>query len=210
MTNNRGLSQVFANLRSSVRKKWPENAVVPYTAVSGFIFLRLFVAAILSPSLFGLWDELPDQKTSRALTIIAKTVQNAANLVLFGQKEAYMEEMNEVITANLPEMKKFLDDISAPRGEEVAQVKDTKGKSRSFFFRKKDKTSTNLASKALQSFVDTDVPRECSQVYHYFSKAYEPMLAEFQRMGIDLGPIQELKSRLDVLEKAHEEARKLL
>jgi len=53
--HSRDLVRVFASLREAVKKKWPEDEVVPYTAVSGFIFLRLFVAAILSPNLFGLW-----------------------------------------------------------------------------------------------------------------------------------------------------------
>lgn len=45
--------------------------------------------------------EIPDPKTSRNLTILAKTVQNLANLVPFGNKEPFMEEMNEVINAKV-------------------------------------------------------------------------------------------------------------
>jgi len=38
-----------------VQHRFPEEETVPYTVISGFLFLRLFVAAIMTPVLFGLW-----------------------------------------------------------------------------------------------------------------------------------------------------------
>ena len=41
---------VFAAIRSGVQAKWPHDVdVVQYTAVSGFLFLRFIVPAILNP-----------------------------------------------------------------------------------------------------------------------------------------------------------------
>lgn len=51
-------------------------------------------------------------KASRCFTLIAKTLQNLANLVEFGWKEEYMKEMNTFIVANLDNMKNFIDKIS--------------------------------------------------------------------------------------------------
>jgi len=41
------LLQVFANLRSDIRKQFPDNAHLELIGVSSFIFLRFFNAAIL-------------------------------------------------------------------------------------------------------------------------------------------------------------------
>ena len=45
---------------------------VPYLAITGFLFLRFFVPAILSPKLFALREEHSDQRSERTLKFIAK------------------------------------------------------------------------------------------------------------------------------------------
>lgn len=173
-----GLSGVFASLRQSVTKKWPQDDTVSYTSVAGFIFLRLFVAAILNPNLFGLWDEIPDQKSSRNLTIVAKTVQNVANLVTFGQKEAFLEDMNDVIKARIPEMKKFIEDISVKK-EEPRKSKGSNTLSK-FLTKRKDKGDKTAPSKFLKTFVEHDVAKECAKIYLYFMKSSDKVIEEIQ------------------------------
>jgi Ras GTPase-activating protein 1 len=85
---------------------------VRYTVVAGFLFLRFFCPAILGPKLFSLAKEHPPMKSARAFTLVAKTLQNLANLVEFGWKEEYMKDMNTFIIDNLTSMKNFLDKIS--------------------------------------------------------------------------------------------------
>ena len=48
---------------------------VPYLAITGFLFLRFFVPAILSPKLFALREEHSDQRTERTLKLIAKVMR---------------------------------------------------------------------------------------------------------------------------------------
>jgi hypothetical protein len=105
------LITVFSYVRDTVGLKFPKGDS-HYLAVSGFIFLRFFCAAILTPKLFGFTNELPDPVIARTFTLIAKILQSLANLAEFGEKEPYMHEMNGFIKKNVKEMKSFLDMIS--------------------------------------------------------------------------------------------------
>lgn len=45
---------------------------VKYLAISGFLFLRFFAPAILTPKLFDLRDQHADPQTGRSLLLLAK------------------------------------------------------------------------------------------------------------------------------------------
>lgn len=74
-------------------------------------------------------SEYPDEKTARKLTLVAKVIQTLANftkyvlqlsfhqllysvLDRFGVKEEYMCFMNELMEAEIKNMKQFIDRIS--------------------------------------------------------------------------------------------------
>ncbi|KAI3641636.1 hypothetical protein MIR68_000333 [Amoeboaphelidium protococcarum] len=107
------MREIYVELSDQALRKFPTDNVVKFTAVAGFLFLRMFAPAILGPKLFGIIDEYTDDKTSRTLTLLAKTLQNLANLVEFGAKEPYMTPMNEFIRSKMPQMKQFLNDVSS-------------------------------------------------------------------------------------------------
>ncbi|BFZ18981.1 hypothetical protein BsWGS_22020 [Bradybaena similaris] len=108
------LRRVLRNIQIRVREKWPEETYedVPYTAVSGFIFLRFFAPAVMSPKLFSLSDQHPNSKVIRTFTLLAKIVQSIGNLTP-GQhgKELWMEPLTPLITQKITEVKEYLDAV---------------------------------------------------------------------------------------------------
>ncbi|CAG2246074.1 RASA1 [Mytilus edulis] len=85
------LRYICGCLQKTVAVKWPSDDSVKTRVVSGFVFLRLLCPAILNPKSFNLITETPTETASRTLKLIAKALQNLANLVEFGAKESFME-----------------------------------------------------------------------------------------------------------------------
>lgn len=73
-------------LQKTVQAKWPTERLVRTRVVSGFIFLRLLCPSLLSPRQFGLVAETPPTAATRTLVMVAKCLQNLANLIEFGGK----------------------------------------------------------------------------------------------------------------------------
>ncbi|KAK5582968.1 hypothetical protein RB653_004558 [Dictyostelium firmibasis] len=107
------LREVFKSIQDKVVQRYPKDEITRYTAVSGFIFLRFFCPAILAPKLFDLMPDHPGIKTTRSLILIAKTLQNLANQVEFGEyKEDFMKDMNRFVIDNMDNMKSFINTLS--------------------------------------------------------------------------------------------------
>lgn len=100
----------------------------PYSAVSGFIFLRFFCPALLNPPIFGLYHgtcsvpaefaglltftvEALHPRVQRNCLLITKCIQTLANQATFGNKEPWMEPMNDFIHKNRQHFKTFIDKL---------------------------------------------------------------------------------------------------
>lgn len=80
------LRRIFHNIRKQCHARWNKAQLV-----NSFIFLRLFVPAIINPTLFGLTNVSPSPAVSRTLTLIAKIIQALANnKEELGYKEHFM------------------------------------------------------------------------------------------------------------------------
>jgi hypothetical protein len=106
------LRTICAQLQEAAKSKFKGDDLVRFTAPSAFIFLRFICPAILNPKLFNMMPDHPTETTARNLTLVAKILQNLANMSEFGQKEPHMTCCNEFIMLMRGRMQKFLDSFS--------------------------------------------------------------------------------------------------
>jgi hypothetical protein len=86
------------------------------TVAAGFLFLRFLCPAILAPQLFHLVPEAPQGDAQRALVLVAKVMQNLANGVEFGKKEAFLEPLNKWLRAKLPQVEILYERLTVVQG----------------------------------------------------------------------------------------------
>ncbi|XP_063642134.1 rasGAP-activating-like protein 1 isoform X6 [Pan troglodytes] len=116
----------FKQLHRRVEERFPqaEHQDVKYLAISGFLFLRFFAPAILTPKLFDLRDQHADPQTSRSLLLLAKAVQSIGNLgQQLGQgKELWMAPLHPFLLQCVSRVRDFLDRLVDVDGDEEAGV----------------------------------------------------------------------------------------
>ncbi|XP_040432457.1 rasGAP-activating-like protein 1 [Cygnus olor] len=114
----------FKQLRWRVEEQFPsaQHEEVRYFSISGFLFLRFFAPAVLTPKLFGLREQHADPRTGRTLLLLAKALQSIGNLGLQLGKEPWMAPLHAVLLPSVTRVKAFLDGLvevdSTQAGEE--------------------------------------------------------------------------------------------
>ncbi|XP_066418084.1 rasGAP-activating-like protein 1 isoform X2 [Molothrus aeneus] len=111
----------FQQLRRRVEQRFPsaQHEEVRYFSISGFLFLRFFAPAVLTPKLFGLREQHAEPGTGRTLLLLAKALQSIGNLGLqLGQgKEPWMAPLNAVLLPSVTRVRAFLDALVTVVGE---------------------------------------------------------------------------------------------
>ncbi|XP_015733875.1 rasGAP-activating-like protein 1 [Coturnix japonica] len=103
----------FKQLRRRVEERFPsaQHEEVQYVAISGFLFLRFFAPAVLTPKLFGLREQHAEPRIGRTLLLLAKALQSIGNLGLQPGKEPWMTPLHTIILPSITRVRAFLDSL---------------------------------------------------------------------------------------------------
>uniref|UniRef100_A0A4W4H8X6 RAS p21 protein activator (GTPase activating protein) 1a n=1 Tax=Electrophorus electricus TaxID=8005 RepID=A0A4W4H8X6_ELEEL len=119
---------IYGCLQKSVQQKWPTNTTMRTRVVSGFVFLRLICPAILNPRMFNIIADPPSPTAGRTLTLVAKSVQNLANLVEFGAKNVPdLPDAMEHFRTDLSRDLAALHEICATHSDELRTLSNERG-----------------------------------------------------------------------------------
>uniref|UniRef100_A0A671KND3 Ras GTPase-activating protein 1-like n=1 Tax=Sinocyclocheilus anshuiensis TaxID=1608454 RepID=A0A671KND3_9TELE len=122
------LRYIYGCLQKSVQQKWPTDTTMRTRVVSGFVFLRLICPAILNPRMFNIIADPPSSTAGRTLTLVAKSVQNLANLVEFGAKNVPdLPESTEHFRTDLSRDLAALHEICATHSDELRTLSNERG-----------------------------------------------------------------------------------
>ncbi|KAL0078943.1 hypothetical protein F4703DRAFT_1778323 [Phycomyces blakesleeanus] len=105
----------------AVRVRFPE---AKYSAVGGFVILRLFGPAIVAPE-NSMFSKLTTSRTGNVRKLLlqaTRIIQNLANNVFFGAKETHMIVLNDFLTSNIYKVAGFLREISTVPSEETMAI----------------------------------------------------------------------------------------
>eukprot|EP00003_Mantamonas_plastica_P026561 TRINITY_DN5474_c0_g2_i3.p4 TRINITY_DN5474_c0_g2~~TRINITY_DN5474_c0_g2_i3.p4 ORF type:complete len:126 (-),score=47.36 TRINITY_DN5474_c0_g2_i3:742-1119(-) len=81
-------------------------------AIGGFLFLRFLCPAIWSPEGYLVVDEPVSDEVRRSLGLVTKIIQNLANGVYFGEKEAFMVPANVFVERNQEKLEDFFRELT--------------------------------------------------------------------------------------------------
>uniref|UniRef100_A0A452SUX3 Ras GTPase-activating protein 1 n=1 Tax=Ursus americanus TaxID=9643 RepID=A0A452SUX3_URSAM len=122
------LRYIYGCLQKSVQHKWPTNTTMRTRVVSGFVFLRLICPAILNPRMFNIISDSPSPIAARTLILVAKSVQNLANLVEFGAKNVpELPDTTEHSRTDLSRDLAALHEICVAHSDELRTLSNERG-----------------------------------------------------------------------------------
>ncbi|CAO3611756.1 unnamed protein product [Cunninghamella echinulata] len=129
----------------SVRTRYPESK---YTAVGGFVFLRLFCVAALTPEKhYFPNDSIPRNRNVRKIILQAnRIIQNLSNNVLFGSKDTHLVVLNDFLTNNIYKVTTFLREISQKQGISQSVSQSSQLSNKTYAMKRTDSNNSSVYS----------------------------------------------------------------
>ncbi|KAK6759302.1 hypothetical protein RB195_021103 [Necator americanus] len=121
---------VLSDLRMVVREK-TGRVDVELLALSSFLIMRFFAAAVLSPKSFGIKHEQPEPRVARTLVLLSKMLQRVANCCVslhpLTTKEPWLSAVLGKVADDVHRqaMSSFLDRVSLQTNEALVPNKST-------------------------------------------------------------------------------------
>ncbi|KAI0073136.1 Rho GTPase activation protein [Panus rudis PR-1116 ss-1] len=115
------MRKLFTHIRMLIESRYrPKDderyRELPWQGVSSFLFLRFLVPAVLNPHLFGILPGLPEEPIARSLKLIAKVLQNLANMNTTVQKEGFMKAVEDFLGRSSDAMVDYILMLSSVEG----------------------------------------------------------------------------------------------
>jgi hypothetical protein len=104
--------KIFRSMLIGISAKFASDDTL-LRGIGGFFFLRFYCVAIPIPQYYGILDKAPNHVCQRQLVLIAKLMQNLANLTMPSEK--FLASAGDFFTKNFPKMRKFYMDLIAPQ-----------------------------------------------------------------------------------------------
>ena len=115
------IREICEYLYRSVEEKWEDRG---FQAIGAALFLRWLCPALVTPERCGLTRHVVNGETRRKLILISKVLQVLANGSRFGQKEGFLEFMNQWIDEIRPTYITFITTVLYTKTEKFHKVKE--------------------------------------------------------------------------------------